>query len=360
MRKRLRTRLENHTARFLMQLPRGLLSRVVESAEYRGVTLDPSIALLVRLAELSKKPPLESMTPERARRSFHKWLAPFDVARIEVDHVEDRRLRGVPVRVYRSRGLANELPATIFFHGGGFVIGTLDGYDNLCRHLSTRTGGAVVSVDYRLAPEHQFPAASEDAFAVLEAIAAGELAGIDRRRLAVAGDSAGGALAAITAHHARDRDLPLALQYLMYPVTDLAHDYASFRELVDRSVLLTRGLLEWFADHIKLAPEQRVHWRASPIRASSFAGLAPARVITAGFDPLRDEGEAYARKLRDAGVETTHACFESMPHGFLAFGGVNESARDLIEDWVRATNAAFKRAPSREASPVPPDSNRPA
>jgi acetyl esterase len=340
MRKRWRARLEDETGKFLLQLPRGLLARVVECPEYRGATLDPPMALLVRLIAAAKKPPLESLPIDVARRKFQQWVAPFDVPHAELAHVEDRTLRGIPVRVYRSN-LDAPQPATIFFHGGGFVIGTLDGYDRLCRHLANRTGGAVISVDYRLAPEHCFPAAQEDACVILEAIAGGAIEGIDTQHLAVAGDSAGGGLAAVAAIHARDRGIPLRLQYLIYPATDLRHETASFRDLLSSAPLLTEGLLRWFEQNLNLSVEDRCHWRASPVLAENLTGVCPARVITAGFDPLRDEGEDYARKLEAAGVPVTSVCYANQPHGFAAFGGVHNEARKMLDDWVRTTRAAF-------------------
>jgi len=209
----------------------------------------------------------------------------------------------------------------VFFHGGGWVIGDLETHDVLCRQITAEAGIEVVAVDYRLAPEHKFPAAVDDAWAATKWVVAnaGKL-GIDPKRVAVGGDSAGGNLAAVVALLARDAGGPaIALQVLLYPVTDFTTETGSYRECAD-GYLLTLDSMRWFFDHYLKSPAEAGDWRASPLRAPSHAGLPPALIVTAGFDPLRDEGEAYAKKLRAAGVRVDYICYGGMVHGFVPMG----------------------------------------
>ena len=227
------------------------------------------------------------------------------------------------MRVYRPKGVpaSTALPALVFFHGGGWVIGDMETHDVLCRQLTAAAEISVVNVDYRLAPEHRFPAAIDDAWSATRWVAthAGEL-GIDARRLAVGGDSAGGNLAAAVALMARDAGAPaIALQVLIYPVTDVGGESSSYTEFAD-GFMLTRDSMRWFIAHYVPETSARKDWRVSPLRAPSLAGVAPAVVVTAGFDPLRDEGDTYARKLREAGVRVDAVCYGGMIHGFMPMG----------------------------------------
>jgi acetyl esterase len=243
----------------------------------------------------------------------------------------------LPARLYRPEGAAPDCPVIVFFHGGGWVVGSVASHDNLCGRLAADSGCAVISVDYRLAPETKFPGAAEDAYAATAWVAghASEL-GVDASRLVVAGDSAGGNLAAVTSLLARERGGPaIAFQLLIYPVTDLSQDYPSYAENGSLGYLLTSNSMTWFADHYVGGVED-VDWRAAPITAASFADLPPALVITAEYDPLRDEGEAYAAKLEAAGVPVTTRRFDGMCHGFLSFpvdGAI--AARALMTEELR-------------------------
>jgi len=247
--------------------------------------------------------------------------------------VRDLLADGIPARLYRPRGVpaSTPLPGLIFFHGGGWVIGDLETHDVLCRQLTAGAGISVVSVDYRLAPEHKFPAAADDAWAATRWVAAhaAELA-IDARRLAVGGDSAGGNLAAVVALLARDHRAPsLALQVLIYPVTDVATAWPSYSQFAE-GFMLTRDSMQWFIAQY-LAPEaDGGDWRVSPLRAPSLADVAPALVVTAGFDPLRDEGDAYAHKLREAGVRVDHISYGGMIHGFVPMGRLIETGNRAV------------------------------
>jgi acetyl esterase len=257
--------------------------------------------------------------------------------------VSDRSFPGpageVPLRIYRPED--GPRPALVYFHGGGFVIGNLDTHDGTCRALANASGCTVVSVDYRLAPEHRFPAAPEDCYAALRFVAeAGAEIGVDPTRLAVGGDSAGGNLAAVTALLARERRGPsLRFQLLVYPVTDYRFDTASYRENAE-GYFLTQKMMRWFWDHYLERPEHGDDPIASPLRAKDLAGLPPALVLTAGYDPLRDEGEAYAARLREAGVEAELERYPGQFHGFFSMYDVLDDGRAAI---ARA-GAALRRA----------------
>jgi len=263
----------------------------------------------------------------------------------EVAQIHDRRIPGpageIPVRLYRPRS-GEALPLLVFLHGGGFVVCDLDTHDPLCRLLANTVGCAVLSVDYRLAPEAKFPAAPEDCYAATcwAADHAHEL-GADPSRIAVAGDSAGGNLAAVVAQLVRDRSGPtLAHQLLIYPVTHYAFDTASYSENAE-GYFLTRGMMEWFWNHYLEKPEHGQDPLASPLVAKDVSGLAPATLITAEFDPLRDEGEAYAERLRRAGVPVELQRYDGMFHGFFAMTEMLDPARDAVEFAAARLRAAF-------------------
>ena len=266
-----------------------------------------------------------------------------------VGGVENRSIPGpsgsVAVRIYTP--LERErfaLPVLAFFHGGGFVIGDLDSHDGICRALANAARCAVVAVDYRLAPEAKFPAAAEDCYAATCWIAenAGAL-GIDASRIAVGGDSAGGNLAAVTALLARDRRGPrIAHQLLVYPVIDCAFDTVSYLENAE-GYFLTREMMRWFWHHYLEKPDQGADPYASPIRAATLAGVAPATVITAEYDPLRDEGEAYASRLLRAGVPTSLTRYDGVIHGFFGMGDVIEKAKLAVAQAARELRGAIAR-----------------
>jgi acetyl esterase len=282
---------------------------------------------------------MSELGPEAARQAMLDGrvndVDPPSVADVS-DHTVPGPGREIPVRVYQPRQVpADNLGALLYFHGGGFVIGDLDTHDTLCRQLCAGGDVTVVSVDYRLAPEHCYPAAVDDAVAAFTWLRdhAADI-GANPDRLAVGGDSAGGTLAAIVAQHARDAGARLRGQLLIYPVTDLAGSYPSHEEYAHIHPI-PRKVLNWFWS-LYLGPdweddaELRRDPHVSPLHAQRFDGLAPAFVLTAGLDPLRDEGSAYARRLADAGVETTQLCAMGTVHGFVRLGRLVPAAGDAI------------------------------
>jgi acetyl esterase len=310
------------------------------------MALDPGARALIERLDALGNPPYETLTPHEARRVYLERVPDLSGVAEPVARVDERVIPGrhgdVAVRVYRPSG-DPVLPATVYFHGGGWVLGTLDTVDTPLRALANRAGCAVVSVDYPLAPEHRFPVTAEEAFAAVSWVAqnASEL-GVDHTRVAVAGDSAGGNLATVAALLARDRGGPrLACQVLVYPVTDFRFDTASYSEYA-RGYLLTRDTMRWFWQQYVATEDDGAHPCASPLRAPDLAGLPPALVVTAECDPLRDEGEAYAQRLREAGVAVTLSRYDGMVHGFFRMAGELEAGRRVIEECAAALRAALR------------------
>ena len=309
------------------------------------MAVDPQVAFVLDLVVKSGRPAYHTLSPKEARQLFLETRPASTPQPPAIGTVRDLSADGVPVRVYRPAGVpdATRLPALVFFHGGGWVIGDLETHDVLCRQLTAEAGITVVAVDYRLAPEHKFPASADDAWTATKWVAAhaGEL-GVDAAKLAVGGDSAGGNLAAVVALQARDAGAPkISLQVLLYPVTDVGAETQSYRDLAD-GYLLTRDGMRWFIAHYLGKPSDREDWRASPIRAGSFAGVAPALVVTAGYDPLRDEGDAYAQKLRAAGVNVDSVSFGGMIHGFIPMGKLIDTGNRAVTLIAGSLRHAFR------------------
>ncbi|MGL6062339.1 MAG: alpha/beta hydrolase [Bradyrhizobium sp.] len=308
------------------------------------VILDPDAAAVYKAFLEANRPPYENGTPAQAREMY---LAARPATNPEPPELESAAPLSIPsphgaipARIYtpkqlrRTNGLA---PCLVFFHGGGFVVGNIDSHDVVCRKLAHEGELIVISVDYRLAPEHPFPAAPDDAIAATKWVAAnaGQF-GIDAGRIMVGGDSAGGNLAAVTAIALRDGGPKLAGQLLIYPATDFAMSHPSHSE-PETSILLTHSVIKWFIDHY-MAGGDRNDWRASPARAE-LAGLPPAYVLVAGADPLRDEGNEYAERLKQAGVPVTYRFFPGQFHGFFTMGkllGQANIAASEISIWLKA------------------------
>lgn len=318
----------------------------------RSERLHPEVRALLEMMDAQGAPPLETQDPMEARAAR---LEPMKMLGGEPDalgRVEDLSISGpggdIPLRIYANAhgGLR---PALVYFHGGGFVFGNLDTHDAVCRAIAKESDAVVISVDYRLAPEHKFPAAVDDAHAATVWVASNaEHLGIDARSIVVGGDSAGGNLATVVAMRCRDAGGPaLTAQVLLYPVTDSSSfDTASHRDFGD-GYFLTRGAMDWFSGHYLASPDQKRHPEVSPLLAPNLSNLPPALVITAEFDPLRDEGEAYAQRLQQAGVPVTVHRYPGMIHAFVSMRGVLAGARQAIQE-----AAAFTRSGSRQGASV--------
>ncbi|MDE2008279.1 MAG: alpha/beta hydrolase [Rhodospirillales bacterium] len=308
--------------------------------------LDPDVTLVLDMIRLAGRPPFEQLTPAEAREAYMKSRALLQPEPEPVATVRNLTCPGpageIPLRHYRPAG-AGALPGLVYFHGGGWLLGGLDSHDVVCRRFANAAGCVVVSVDYRMAPEDKFPAAVDDCAAATRFVAehAGDF-GIDPARIAVGGDSAGGNLAAVMALMARDGDLPpLAYQLLIYPATDMAMTTVS-SQTVGPGVPLTSATMKWFIDHYMRGPADTIDWRASPIRAASVAGTAPALVLTAAADPLRDEGIAYAARLEREGVRTTAIHLTDQIHGFMSMGKVIRAADTAIDMMAAALRRGLK------------------
>jgi acetyl esterase len=291
--------------------------------------LDPQARALL---ERPSGPALNSLSVAEARRLYRETrlrLAPPPIAVAEARDFSFPGAAGeIKARYYRplAEKPGDALPAVVYFHGGGWTCGDLDTHDSVCRGVAAHGRCAVVAVDYRMGPEHKFPAAVEDAIAAVRWVSANaESFGIDPGRLVVAGESAGGNLAAVVAIALRDSGPALAMQVLAYPVTDQASDTESLKRFAS-GYSLTLELLRWYQGQYLRDEHDRADWRASPLRASDHSRLPHAYILTAGFDPLLDEGKAYADRLVQAGVSVVYECFEGQIHGFLPMGGAIAAA----------------------------------
>lgn len=310
------------------------------------MSLDPLLKSFLAQLYAQPGPKMWEFTPAEARQAFAlmmQFVAPKDVI---VDKVEDMRARGpngdIPLRCYTPPGAGDaRLPVLVFFHGGGFVIGNLDTHDGLCRVLCRESGARVIAVDYRLAPEHKFPAAVDDAYAALCWIAANaDRLGIDAGRIAIGGDSAGAALATVAARTAKEKGGPkLALQLLMFPPTDLAADTTSRRSWTD-GYFLDRLTIKWFFDNYLPQGADQHDPRLSPLHAADLRGMAPVYLLTAEYDPLHDEGLEYAARLRDSGVPVTVVDYPDLVHDFIYLDAVLPQAREAL----RAAALAIRQA----------------
>jgi acetyl esterase len=304
--------------------------------------LDPQARALIELMVERRIPPVHTLAPADARRFYRERRAFTQPDAPAVAEVHELRAGAVPLRAYRPEGAApaERLPVLVYFHGGGWTIGDLDTHDVLCRQLANGSGCAVVSVDYRLGPEHRFPAAVDDCVEATRWVrdhAAG--LGVDADRLAVGGDSAGGNLAAVVCLALREAgEKAPAFQLLIYPATDMRATAPSHTSN-GQGYLLTSDSIAYYRGHY-MGEASWSDWRASPLLASSLAGLPPALVLTAGFDPLRDEGRQYADALSGAGVPAQYVCFERQVHGFITMGRVIAEAQTAVD----LCAAALRRA----------------
>lgn len=298
--------------------------------------VDPAIQqVLDGVAAMPGPTALEEMGPSEVRSMMDEMAAIFSGPEVET---EDRTIPGpsgdIPVRIYRPEG-DGPFPVVVFFHGGGFVIGSIASHDATCRSLCQKSGSVFVSVEYRLAPEHPFPAAPEDCYAATRWVSNhGAGLGVDPSRLAVVGDSAGGNLAAVVCLMAKEQGgPPIAFQALVYPVTD--HVETASRTENAEGYLLTTAAMDWFIDHYADDEARKNPWCA-PLRAVDLGGLPPALVVTAEYDPLRDEGEAYGRRLQRAGVPVAISRYDGMVHGFFSMTALVPRAVDAEDEVAQA------------------------
>lgn len=294
--------------------------------------LDPQAQTLLRLMVERGIPAVNTQTPEQARQAYlmRKGFTQPEPPAVSVchDHLVNLNGASIKIREYRPQNVKADavLAALVYYHGGGWVIGDIETHDVLCRQLCQASGCAVFSVDYRLAPEHVFPAAYDDAQAGFEwVVSHADQLHVDAKRIAVGGDSAGGNLAAAVCLGARDGQHQPAFQLLIYPATLMYPNTQSYRDNGE-GYALTAVAMDWFMNHYLPSRELANDWRASPLKAASHAGLPPALVLTAGFDPLRDEGRLYADALSAAGSSAEYICFERQIHGFITMGRVMREA----------------------------------
>jgi acetyl esterase len=311
-------------------------------------TLDADSQAFLDLIKKLGRPPIDSLPPLEAREVFRRGRMATQPELPHVDRVREYQVPGpnglIPVRVYRGAGTADmgPLPVHVYYHGGGWVLGDLDSHDWVCRSIANAAQCAVVSVDYRMAPEHVFPAAFDDSLAALRwTIDNAGLLRIDVARVSVGGDSAGGNLAAAVAIAARDSGSPrLKAQILVYPAVDLSMS-GDYYGRFTKDLILTDDTMRWFIDLYIPNPAQRKDWRASPLLADSLKDLPPALVILAGFDPLCAEGEVYAETLKAAGCAVTVTRYPGQLHGFLSNGKLLPKANQAIADIAAALKTAF-------------------
>ena len=358
---RVRSSLEALLARGLSALP-DRATRLLAGRPVRidGQELHPQVRLALRLERLTGGSELLPVPQARERRRHDARV--FSGPRIEVERASDLAIPGpageIPARLYTPAGLGQAAPLVVYYHGGGHVIGDLDTHDQTCRFLAREIPALVLAVDYRLGPEHRFPAAVEDAVAAFRwGHAEATRLGADPERIAVAGDSAGGNLAAVVAQLAvADGGSAPAFQALIYPVTDYSSNRRSY-ELFGEGFFLTAEEMDWFRENYFASEGDRLDPRASPLLADDLSGAAPAFVLTSGFDPLRDEGEAYAERLRAAGVETTLRRESDLVHGFVNAVGLGGRAREATAGIAAAIAAGLGARPARagaSGSQIPP------
>jgi acetyl esterase len=310
------------------------------------VSLHPQVVTLLERVARSPLPKYHAVSPFVARRIYRDTRAVLAPKAPEVAEVRLLAFENYAIRSYRPAA-QETLPALVYFHGGGWTIGDLDTHDVLCRSLAVGARCAVFSVDYRLAPESPFPAAVDDCFSAVRYVAEhAEQLKIHKSMIAVGGDSAGGNLAAVVALQARDAGgPPLVFQLLVYPATDQRCATPSHQKNA-RGYLLEREGIEFFRRCYLPDPAAFTDWRASPLLAKSHVDLPPALVVTAGYDPLLDEGRAYAERLKAAGVKVEYREYSDMVHGFLLFGGVLDTANAALAECCRALREIFERVPA--------------
>ena len=338
--------LQRLIVRSLMKLPEGLLLRMAggKPLSIDGRVMDPRVQLLA--AQGTKEPSITTLDPVSARAATSQGFALLDDAPRANVAIDETTVPGpggaLPARLYRPRHATRPLPGLVYFHMGGCVIGDLETCNTFCSILADSAHCAVLSVDYRLAPEHKFPAAVDDALAAFEWAEENAASfGMETGRIGVGGDSAGGYLAAVVAQRMKAEGGPApACQLLIYPVTDMEAEGGSM-ESCGEVYPLTADIMQWFIDRYIDSPADKKDLRASPLKADDLSGLPPAIVVTAGFDPLRDQGAEYADRLKAAGVPVTYRCYDSLAHAFTAMSGTIPAAKRACEEIAADVKAAL-------------------
>ncbi len=332
----------------MLWTPRPLIPLLAGTAEERGSeALDLQVHLLLRFLELSGMERAGNPHPPEAREDLERWSRIVAGSAATMAKIEDLSVPGplgaVPIRVYTPVRESRPLPVLVYYHGGGWVLGGFETHDTTLRNLAAAARCVVVAVDYRLAPEHKFPAPLEDAFAAYRWVRGNVLQlGGDLARVAVGGDSAGGNLATVVAALSVAREVPRpCFQLLLYPVTDLSAEAPSY-ELFADGFFLSRDMMRWFRGHYLVDEAQSRDPLVSPLLAEDLSGLPPAYVATAGYDPLHDEGKAYAERLLEAGVEVFYRDYPGLIHGFLALSSLVHTAAEAFDDTVAALSRAFE------------------
>lgn len=342
-----RDRLERALVERIFALPKPILRKLagppIRSAE--GYALDLETQMLLRLMKLTRQPEMHRGGPKLARLNMDRSAKVAEPREGDELSVRDSRIPGpagdVRVRIYTPPSNGSPRPILVYLHGGGFVVGSLASHDGLCRALASRSEMVVVSADYRLAPEYPFPCGLEDAVAVTRWVIehAASFLG-DPKRVAVGGDSAGGNLATGVAIECKNDPIPPAFQLLIYPATDASHSLPSHREFRE-GFFLTEASIAWFLEAYLPRKQDREHPRASPLFADDLGGAPPGLLITAGFDPLRDEGRAYAKRLKEAGVPIELREYEGAIHGFVSMAGLLSIGSQALDDIAAALRRAL-------------------
>jgi len=340
-------RLERPIVKAILRAPGPLLRRFagapIRSPE--GLTLDLQLQVLLRMMKLTGEPELHEGSVEASRHRMDRSARLLDFDGVDGVAVTDRTVPGAagprPARLYRPKDGGRG--GLVWFHGGGFALGSITSHDGVCRALAKRARVTVISVDYRLAPEHPFPAGVEDAITASRWILANAATlDLDPRAIAIGGDSAGGNLTAVTTLALKHDERRPAFQLLVYPGVDFTRQHASHDHFAD-GFILSRASIDWFIERYLPSSEHVRDPRASPLFAEDLSGLPPALVLTAGFDPLRDEGTRYAERLREAGNDVEHLSADRMLHGFFNMGGVVRSADAIIHRAAEKLRRALTR-----------------
>jgi acetyl esterase len=312
------------------------------------MALDPQAKWVLDIAEEKGLPSLDELSPTEAKAAYEERALTLTFKDVDIGKTMDIDIPGpngeIPIRIYHPIGMTAPLPVLVYYHGGGWVIGSRDTHDSLCRLIANSGPFIVVSVDYRMGPEHPFPAAVEDSTTALNWTAENiaDYSG-DPKNIAVGGDSAGGNLSAVVSLIARNEKTYMPkFQWLIYPATQMEMTTPSHKNYAE-GYFLTRSLMEFFQNHYLTDEANKKDWRASPLLADSLADLPPALIQTAGFDPLQDEAIAYSERMNKEGSKATHTHYEGMLHGFINLGGVVDKATDCVNEGVAALREAFSR-----------------